>query len=747
MTDLRTTRDPEVEPIAQLIGDGARALVGRVRRLAEGAVRLLAMPRVLRDSARQQVEDLNADRVKARLREQPIVTLRAVVGPGVRLSQLERAGFRTVADLLRASPQALDAVPGVGPTTVTSAIAAARTAALHLHRDTRFRFDPDRPDDAQTRLLATLAALRAADHAVGVLHGPLQRFLDQTMPLVPYAERAGNRLRMFFTGRARRDSALEALDQLRSIMADPRVADLERQLDSCARAVDPAAYAPRELWQRYLSDAAAVNALLTTAVADATHDEDEAAQGFVPEELRQQVTAEPLDTTFLTATLRGYQVFGAQYAIHQQRAILGDEMGLGKTVQALAALAHLATRDQRRFLVVCPASVQINWLNEIGKHTRLKAHSLHGADREAAGQAWLREGGVAVTTFGTLARLPLRVGAAEVAMLVVDEAHFVKNPGTARSRSVAEAVDRAQRVLFLTGTPMENRVEEFRNLVGYLRPEVAARVGAQDGLAGARAFRRAVAPTYLRRNTDDVLSELPEKIEVEDWVQLSEEDEAAYAYAVTAGHLMAMRRAAFVAPTSAKLERLAQLVEEAAEDGMKVVVFSYFLSVLSTVAQRLGDAVIGSITGAVPPAGRQHLVDDFTGRVGHAVLLAQIEAGGVGINMQAASLVIIAEPQWKPSTEDQAIARAHRMGQVRTVQVHRLLAKDSVDERIREVQESKALLFDAYARESDAKDADRRSVDTGLHRPPDLDDAAVPLERRVVLAEQYRLMRNADDLR
>ena len=180
---------------------------------------------------------------------------------------------------------------------------------------------------------------------------------------------------------------------------------------------------------------------------------------------------------------------------------------------------------------------------------------------------------------------------------------------------------------------------------------------------------------------------------------------------------------------------------------MKVVVFSFFLGVLDAVAQRLGASVVGRITGAVPPAARQQLVDDFTGRPGHAVLLAQIEAGGVGINMQAASVVIITEPQWKPSTEDQAVARAHRMGQVRTVQVHRLLAKDSVDERMREVQENKALLFDAFARESDAKDADVRAVDAELHRPPELDDVGVPLERRVVLAEEYRLLHNAGDLR
>ena len=209
-------------------------------------------------------------------------------------------------------------------------------------------------------------------------------FLDQTTPLIRDAERTGSRVRLLFTGRAKKDQALQALEQLRAILADSRVTELGQELDRAARrGRSPPRTRRADLWRRYVDDAASVNALLSTAVAEATHDEAEAARGFVPEELRQQVTAEPLDTTFLTATLRGYQVFGAQYAIHQQRAILGDEMGLGKTVQALAAVAHLAARDQRRFLVVCPASVQINWLNETRKHTRLKAYSLHGADRDA----------------------------------------------------------------------------------------------------------------------------------------------------------------------------------------------------------------------------------------------------------------------------------------------------------------------------------------------------------------------------
>jgi len=104
---------------------------------------------------------------------------------------------------------------------------------------------------------------------------------------------------------------------------------------------------------------------------------------------------------------------------------------------------------------------------------------------------------------------------ADVAMLVVDEAHYVKNPDAARSRAVAGAVCSAQRALFLTGTPMENRVEELRTLVNYLQPRVARGIDPADGVAGARAFRRAVAPVYLRRNQVDVLDELPDKIEIE----------------------------------------------------------------------------------------------------------------------------------------------------------------------------------------------------------------------------------------
>jgi superfamily II DNA or RNA helicase len=723
------------------VGTGAQATLDTVRRFAQRAAALLSAPATLRESARQQVEILDSEAVADRLQRQPLASLKDVAGRGVRLNQLERAGFRTVADVLTADGYRLHDVPGVGPQTVHQVVEAARLAAIQVHHDTRFRFDPDRPDPGQTRLLATLAAIRAADGTAATLREPLQSFTARTAPLAAEAERATSRMRMFFAGRSTKNAALRALVRLDALLAEPSAQALQQTVTQRESAVDPRNYPPDQLWHAYRTDAASMNAVLSTVGARRQADEGEAARGFIPEELHQQITAVPLDTSLLTATLRGYQVFGAQYAIHQERSILGDEMGLGKTVQALAVFAHLAARGQRRFLVVCPASVQINWLNETAKHSRLTAHSLHGPERDRAARRWLHDGGVAVTTFGTLARLPADVRDAGVAMLVVDEAHFVKNSAAARSQAVARAAGAAQRALFLTGTPMENRVEEFRTLVGYLQPQVARNVDASDALAGARAFRRAVAPVYLRRNQEDVLTELPEKIEVEDWVRLSPADERAYADAVGARNLMQMRQAAYLSPDSAKLERLREICEEAAEDGLKVVVFSFFLGVLERVGRALGPHVVGTVNGSVPPALRQQLVDDFTRRPGHAVLLGQIEAGGVGINMQAASVVILAEPQWKPSTEQQAVARAHRMGQIRTVQVHRLLAKDSVDERMREIQENKTLLFDAFARRSDAKEADRRAVDTAEHRPTVLDDAAVPLERRIIVAEQYRLGR------
>jgi SNF2 family DNA or RNA helicase len=405
-------------------------------------------------------------------------------------------------------------------------------------------------------------------------------------------------------------------------------------------------------------------------------------------------------------------------------------MGLGKTIQAIAVLAHLKAEGATHFLVVCPASVLINWIREIESRSTLDAFRVHGPDRDTALAEWVRHGDTAVTTFDVLNALTVPEDI-PIGMLVVDEAHYVKNPDTRRSRTIARWAARAGHVLFLTGTPMENRVEEFRNLVQHLQPDLLPHVRHSDAVAGSHAFRKAVAPAYLRRNQQDVLTELPELRQIDEWEEFSPADLAAYREAVAAGNFMAMRRAAYAdSAKSAKLRRLLELVGEAAENGLKVVVFSFFRDVLSAAHEALDTpAVFGPITGSVTPVRRQELVDAFAAAPGHAVLFGQIQAGGTGLNMQAASVVILCEPQVKPTLEAQAVARAHRMGQIRHVQVHRLLTTDSIDQRMLDILGTKKRLFDAYARRSDLAES----------TPDAVDISEQSLARQIVAEEQQRL--------
>ena len=245
-------------------------------------------------------------------------------------------------------------------------------------------------------------------------------------------------------------------------------------------------------------------------------------------------------------------------------------------------MAHLAARGATHFLVVCPASVLINWTREVARHSTLPVVALHGNGRARAAARWRDEGGVA-RDHVRLARRARTCPPPRPALLVVDEAHYVKNPDAKRSQAVNRVAAESERVLFLTGTPMENRVDEFRALVEHLRPEIAAGMGPEHAAIGVEAFRRAAAPVYLRRNQQDVLTELPELVQVDEWEEFGAEDGAAYRAAVREGNFMAMRRAAFAVRRprdSAKLTRLLEIAREAMANDRKVVVFSYFRDVL-----------------------------------------------------------------------------------------------------------------------------------------------------------------------
>lgn len=248
----------------------------------------------------------------------------------------------------------------------------------------------------------------------------------------------------------------------------------------------------------------------------------------------------------MNATLRKYQVFGTKFALTQSRVIIGDEMGLGKTLQAIGLILQRMNDGASRFLIVCPASVLENWQREISSRTSLKSVKIHGDFAKSGLAIWLENSGIAITTFDTLKTFALsdeQIQALQVDSIIVDEAHYVKNLEAGRTRTIVKWLDRSPRAIFLTGTPLENRVGEFVNLASLLDRDFSKRLNHAALASGVDAFRQHVAPMYLRRNTEEVLKELPDLIEVDEFCNWNGADYDSYMNSVTSGNLMGMRRA------------------------------------------------------------------------------------------------------------------------------------------------------------------------------------------------------------
>lgn len=429
----------------------------------------------------------------------------------------------------------------------------------------------------------------------------------------------------------------------------------------------------------------------------------EQISGFLAPELTSAIRDLEIDLSGMKSPLRSYQLFGVQYALNQKRIILGDEMGLGKTVTALALANHLKNEGDTHFLTILPLAVLENWRLETMKHTEFDPIVLYGDDLEKNLTKWVTEGGFALATYESMQKVNQSTIAGELkspALVIVDEAHFLKNPETLRARNSLPWMRASERLIMLTGTPLENKIEEFETLIHYAQPHLAI---PENKLAYA-AFRKEIAPVYLRRNQVDVLHELPEIQEIEEYIELSEADKEYYTRFLKAGDWNGTRRAKVLAGNrSSTVQRIQSIVKECMENNHKVLVFSYYRETIDVLRRVLvEDDPYTPLTGSLTSAERQAEVQKFTKADKPGVLLAQATAGGTGLNIQAASVVIIVEPQSKPSLEEQMIRRAYRMGQTKAVRVHRLRAKNTIDERWVKLQESKRKVFQATAAVSDA---------------------------------------------
>jgi superfamily II DNA or RNA helicase len=450
--------------------------------------------------------------------------------------------------------------------------------------------------------------------------------------------------------------------------------------------------------------------------------------GKIPDELQDVVdrikNPQPIADIpeHLKETLRHYQTDGVQWIANLQSlglgGVLADDMGLGKTLQAICLF-------KKQTLVIAPTSVIYNWEQEIAKFApNLSSCLYHGGKRSLD-----EEADVIITSYGIL-RLDFDLLAKrEWELIVLDEAQNIKNPTSQSAQCAYGLTSRCN--LALSGTPVENRLEDLWSLFEFTNPgylgtleffkdHYAKPINAGKENVSAM-LRDKIKPFILRRLKQDVAKELPPRTDNVLYVELSDEERALYRSieATTSKEVMEklnegasifhllevllrLRQAAChgallgtAAGSSSKSELLLERLETSIAAGQKALVFSQWTSLLDLIQKDLDAASItyNRLDGST--RDRQSVVDSFQSDPNVSVLIMSLKAGGVGLNLTAADQVYIVDPWWNPAAEDQAADRAHRIGQDKPVMVYRLVAKDTIEEKVLALQHAKRELSDS----------------------------------------------------
>ncbi len=442
----------------------------------------------------------------------------------------------------------------------------------------------------------------------------------------------------------------------------------------------------------------------------------------------------------LKANLRPYQKDGFSWLVFLYElgagGILADDMGLGKTVQAIALLLWLKSKHKEKInhLVIAPTSVVPNWLLEIEKFApTLKAMVWHGPDRHELSDQ-LADVDVLITSYALMRRDEDMLQKLGFHYVILDEAQHIKNPMSATARAVKKL--KSERRLALTGTPIENRLSEIWSIFDFVSPnllgslarfeEKFARPIDRGDQEAAAKLRAAIHRFVLRRTKTEVAKDLPPKIEQDIIVPFADEQSKLYKQILRQIResvlseiekqgvaktqiqiLAALTRLRQVAcdprlmkldgpwneELSGKLSALKEIMQEAVAGGHRVLIFSQFVEMLKLIRTLLEQEGITHEWLTGDTKDRMARVEHFNKDESVSAFLISLKAGGTGLNLVGADTVIHFDPWWNPAVEDQATDRAHRIGQKKTVSVYRLIAKDSVEEKILQLSAKKRELM------------------------------------------------------
>lgn len=436
--------------------------------------------------------------------------------------------------------------------------------------------------------------------------------------------------------------------------------------------------------------------------------------------------------------LRDYQKTGYRWLktmdICGFGGILADDMGLGKTIQVLTLLAdeYIVNKSDKKSLIIVPTSLIYNWENEIGKFARgLKTVSVVGAKSERTAIINQSEADIFITSYELLKRDVEEYDSIEFRYEILDEAQNIKNHMTNNAKAVKKI--KAETRFALTGTPVENRLGELWSIFDFVMPgflytnkkfreKFEIPIVKNNQKEAVNGLKRMIAPFILRRKKEEVLKELPEKLEYNLYARMEGEQHKLYtANAIRLkeelstydGGMFASNKIKFLAELtrlrqiccdpslcydeyddgSAKLELCVDLVKNSIEGGHKILIFSQFTSMLQIIEKRFEEENISfyKMTGKTKREERMTIVNKFN-KDSTSVFLISLKVGGTGINLTSADIVIHYDPWWNVAVQNQATDRTHRIGQEKVVSVYKLIAKNTIEENIVNLQKSKERL-------------------------------------------------------
>ena len=445
-----------------------------------------------------------------------------------------------------------------------------------------------------------------------------------------------------------------------------------------------------------------------------------------------ELPKEEVEYPKLNATLRDYQKYGYKWLKYltdnNLGACLADDMGLGKTLQAIALLSNLHEEKKKKSMVIMPKSLIYNWENEIKRFSpKLKVGVYYGINRDFS---LLKKVDIILTTYGTIRNDIENLLEQKFDLLVLDESQNIKNINSQTTKAVL--LLNAKKRVALSGTPIENNLLELYSLFRFLNPEMFGSVQefTNDYIVPIQKYsdtstieelRKKIYPFLLRRVKKEVLADLPDKIEKLVYVDMNDEhrrfyeERRKYYYSLLEKNtssqgnfdkffvLQAINELRHIVSSpeletkkiiSSKKEVLIENVIEAIENNHKVLVFVNYLSSIESICDSLKENKIKYLKMTGQTKDRQNLVDKFQNDSRYKVFVMTLKTGGVGLNLVSADTIFIYDPWWNTTVENQAIDRAYRLGQDKTVFAYKMIMRNTIEEKILKLQEIKNKLLD-----------------------------------------------------